>query len=68
MPLSSHTARVPDGGGALVMSRPEGGMGQREPVPSGPWTLRLQTECLGSIQQVRVTLGATTAAERPRRR
>ncbi len=35
MPLSSHTARVPDGGGTLIMSQPEGGMGQREPVPTG---------------------------------
>ncbi|MGI5193322.1 hypothetical protein ACQEVY_06715 [Streptomyces sp. CA-288835] len=35
MPLSSHTARVPDGGGTLEKSQPGGGKEQVEPVPSG---------------------------------
>lgn len=35
MPLSSHTAWVPDGGGTLSMSQPESGKELCEPVPSG---------------------------------
>ena len=53
MPLSSHTARVPAGGGTLWKSQPGGGKGHTDPCRPAPWTLRLQTARLGSIQQVR---------------
>jgi len=35
MPLSSHTARVPVGGGTLSASQPEGGKEHYGPVPTG---------------------------------
>jgi transposase InsO family protein len=60
MPLSSHTARVPAGGGTLWKSQPGGGKGHTDPCRPAPWTLRLQTARLGSIQQVR---GINAAAE-----
>ena len=53
MPLSSHTAWVPAGGGTLRRSQPDGGKGHTDPCRPAPWTLRLQTEHLDSIQQVR---------------
>lgn len=54
MPLSSHTARVPVGGGTLIMSQPRrAAWGNASPCRPAPWTLRLQTGRLGSIQQVR---------------
>ncbi|GHD80315.1 hypothetical protein GCM10010317_102200 [Streptomyces mirabilis] len=67
MLLSSHTAWVPAGGGTLWKSQPGGGKGHTDPCRPAPWTLRLQTARLGSIQQVRGMAPSVTAGSALRR-